>query len=254
MTSHLARKTVLTLMAHPDDAEFLCAGTLIRLAEAGWEVHLATVAAGDCGTTTETPEAIIARRAAEAAEAAGLLHAAYHSLDEGDGLVVYDKPTLRKTFDLFRTVAPSLVFTHAPKDYMMDHEMTSLLARAASFVYAAPNASPLPLVEGSHVPYLYYCDPMEGIDPLGKTVRPTTRIDITAVLDRKVQMLACHASQRQWLLAYHGVDEYIESMRRHAAMRGGEAGTAAAEAFVQHRGHAYPQDDILAELLGPLPR
>ena len=42
-------------MAHPDDAEFLCAGTLIRLAQAGWEVHIATVAAGDCGTTTETP-------------------------------------------------------------------------------------------------------------------------------------------------------------------------------------------------------
>ncbi len=42
-------------MAHPDDAEILCAGTLIRLAQSGWEVHIATVAAGDCGTATETP-------------------------------------------------------------------------------------------------------------------------------------------------------------------------------------------------------
>ena len=57
-------------------------------------------------------------------------------------------------------------------------------------------------------------------------------------------MLACHASQRQWLLSHHGVDEYLDSMKRHAALRGGEAGVAAAEAFVQHRGHAYPKDDI----------
>ena len=41
-------RTVLTLMAHPDDAEFQCAGTLIRLAELGWEIHMATAAPGDC--------------------------------------------------------------------------------------------------------------------------------------------------------------------------------------------------------------
>ena len=62
-------------------------------------------------------------------------------------------------------------------------------------------------------------------------------------------MLACHASQREWLRAYHGMDEYLDAMRRHAAMRGRQAGVAAAEAFVQHRGHAYPRNDLLAELL-----
>jgi gamma-butyrobetaine dioxygenase len=36
---------------------------------------------------------------------------------------------------LFRRLAPTLVFTHALKDYMMDHEITALLARAASFGY-----------------------------------------------------------------------------------------------------------------------
>ena len=73
-------------------------------------------------------------------------------------------------------------------------------------------------------------------------------------MDRKAEMLACHASQREWLLAHHGMDEYIDSMRRHAAMRGGEASMAAAEAFVQHRGHAYPRDDMLADYSVPQPR
>jgi len=85
---------------------------------------------------------------------------------------------------------------------------------------------------------------------LGRRVQPTTYVDITAQLDRKAEMLACHASQRQWLLAHHGMDEYLEAMRRHAAMRGGEIGRPAAEAFVQHRGHAYPKEDLLAELFG----
>jgi hypothetical protein len=64
----------------------------------------------------------------------------------------------------------------------------------------------------------------------------------------KLGMLARHASQREWLRAHHGMDEYLESARRHAAHRGAQAGVGFAEAFVQHRGHAYPQDDLLAQL------
>jgi LmbE family N-acetylglucosaminyl deacetylase len=133
---------------------------------------------------------------------------------------------------------------------MLDHEQASLLARAASFLYAAPNASGFPVKPGSAIPYLYYCDPVEAIDPLGHRVEPTTVVEVSGQWETKVRMLACHASQRDWLLAHHGMDEYTEAMKRHAAMRGGEAGVAAAEAFVQHRGHAYPKDDILAALFG----
>ena len=44
------RRVALSFLAHPDDAEFLCAGTLIRLADAGWTIHIATATPGDCGT------------------------------------------------------------------------------------------------------------------------------------------------------------------------------------------------------------
>ncbi len=243
-------KTVLAFMAHPDDAEFLCGGTLIRLAEAGWEVHIATAAPGDCGTMTQNRWDISSRRTQEAAKAAALIGAAYHCLDERDGFVVYDKPTLQKVYDLFRRVAPGLVFTHAQEDYMMDHQQASLLARAGSFLYAAPNVSAIPVREGSAIPHLYYCDPVEAVDTRGRLVEPTTAIDISAQMERKTAMLACHASQRDWLLAHHGVDEYLDAMRRHAALRGRQASVAAAEAFVQHRGHAYPKDDVLAGMLG----
>jgi len=246
----LKRHVALALLAHPDDAEILCGGTLLRLAAAGWEIHIATATPGDCGTMTETAERIAEIRRAEATRGAQALGGTYSCLEERDGRVVYDKPTVQKAIDLFRQIAPSLVFTHAPKDYMLDHEMVSLLARAASFVYGAPNVSALPRHPGSTVPYLYYCDPLDGIDPLGQPVTPTTYVDISHVLEQKEAALACHASQREWLRAHHGMDEYIDAMKRQARHRGAERQWAAAEGFVQHRGHAYPADDLLATLLG----
>jgi LmbE family N-acetylglucosaminyl deacetylase len=242
--------TALTFLAHPDDAEILCAGTLIRLADAGWQIHIATATPGDCGTMTQSRWDISATRTDEAQRAAALINATYHCLDERDGLVVYDKPTVQKSIDLFRRLAPALVFTHAQDDYMMDHVEVSKLARAASFVFGAPNISAFPLLPGSKVPHLYYCDPIEGIDSLGRPAHPTTVIDVTAQHEVKLQMLACHASQREWLRAHHGMDAYLESVKHQDAARGKLIAKPFAEAFIQHRGHAYPHNDLLAELFG----
>lgn len=242
------RKVALSFLAHPDDAEMLCAGTLIQLADAGWEIHVASATAGDCGTMLYSAEEISAIRQEEGRRAAAMIGATYHCLGELDGRVVYDKPAVQKTIELFRRIAPGLVFTHPRSDYMMDHEMVCLLARGASFMYGAPNVSAAPLLPGSGVPYLYYCDPVEGIDPLGRPVEPTTLVDISGQFVRKADMLACHASQREWLRAHHGMDEYVDSMRRFSTSRGKLMGTTAAEGFIQHRGHPYPADDLLTKL------
>jgi LmbE family N-acetylglucosaminyl deacetylase len=238
----------LSFLAHPDDAEILCAGTLIRLAQAGWEIHVATATPGDCGTMTASRWEISAVRVTEASRAAAVIGATFHCLDERDGLVVYDKPTLQKAVDLFRRISPALVFTHAQDDYMMDHVEVSKLARAASFLFGAPNISAFPLKKGSKIPHLYYCDPIEGIDSLGRAIVPTTLIDVSDGHAKKLEMLSCHASQREWLRAHHGMDEYLEAVRRHDAERGTAIDKPFAEGFVQHRGHAYPANDLLLEL------
>ncbi len=48
----------------------------------------------------------------------------------------------------------------------------------------------------------------------------------------------------------HGMDEYLEIQAKWGARRGAEIGVAYAEAFRQYRGHPYPQDNLLLELLG----
>jgi LmbE family N-acetylglucosaminyl deacetylase len=244
---------VLSVLAHPDDAEFLCAGTLIRLRnEKGHAVHIASMTPGDCGSAEVGPEEIAAIRRAEGAAAAAVIGATYHCLEERDLLITYAEGPLEKVVRLFRTVRPRIVLTHSPACYMLDHEMTSTLARAAAFAAAVPNfqvakGMPPPL---EHIPHLYYCDPIEGKGPLGQDVPPGLHVDISGVIETKAKMLAAHASQREWLRRQHGMDQYIEAMRQWSAHRGGEAGVAFAEGFRQHLGHSYPQNDLLRELLG----
>jgi LmbE family N-acetylglucosaminyl deacetylase len=247
------QRVALALLAHPDDAEILCGGTLIRLQqEHGYEIHIATATAGDCGTMDRTMEAISTIRREEARRAAALIDGCYHCLEEKDGFVVYDRPTIRKAIDLMRKIVPSIVFTHAAKDYMLDHEQTSMLARAATFISSAPNASELPLASHHRIPYLYYCDPIEGLEPSGTRVQPTTYVPLNPLVhELKLEMLGQHASQRDWLRAHHGMDEYLDAVRRHDRSRADEIDTQTerfAEAFVQHRGHAYPVDDMLNQL------
>ncbi len=260
-------KVVLVLMAHPDDAEFLCGGTLALLSEAGFAVHIAAAAKGDCGTATLGPEEISAIRREEARRAAAVLGGTFHCLEGRDLLVFYDESTVRRATALLRRVRPRLVITHNPQDYMPDHEQTSLIARAACFNAPIPNAPVAPLpgdqVEpgpgrtdppAPRIPHLYYADPIEGKDLLGRPVRPSLIADVSARLEKKVEMLAAHASQREWLRRHHGMDEYIDAMRRWGAERGKLIGAACAEGFRQHRGHAFPQDDLLREALGPAAR
>ena len=250
-------KVALAILAHPDDAEFLCAGTLVRLRkEHGWTIHVATMTPGDCGSAEHTPEEIARIRRAEGAAAAAAIGATYHCLEERDLRVIYNEPALEKTTRLLNKVGPQIVFTHNPDDYHLDHEQTSKIVRAASFAAPIPNflhnkpgaEERWPALD--HIPHLFYCDPLEGKDAFGVAIASGFRIDIGGVIEDKSRMLACHESQRAWLRKHHGVDNLVDSMREWGATQGGRSNVKFAEGFRQHLGHSYPQDNILKTLLG----
>jgi len=244
---------VLAIHAHPDDVEFLCAGALILLKEKGCHITIATMSPGDCGTAEYDAETIAAIRREVGKAAAALIGADCICLEFRDMSVFNDDPSRRRVVEALRRTRPDIVLTSAPVDYICDHEATSRLVRDACFAAPIPNYTtkqwePAPRLP--KIPYLYNVDPIEGIDHFGATQPVGFHVDISRVYETKRAMLACHASQRNWLLAHHGMDEYLDSQRRWGAHRGSEIGVEQAEGYRQYLGHAYPQDNLMLKLLG----
>ncbi|MGH9160127.1 MAG: PIG-L deacetylase family protein [Vicinamibacteraceae bacterium] len=248
-----AHPRVLALMAHPDDVEILVGGTVLHLVADGWSAGIVTMTAGDCGSNeTRTKEEISRIRRAEAKASADSIGAWYACAGLMDAEVFANAESVRTTVELLRTFAPDVVITHSPTDYMVDHEETSRIVRAAVFAAGiplyqtrhAPPARPAP-----STPVLYYADPVEGTDPMGRRVLPDFYVDISDRIEEKGRLLSHHVSQRAWLRAHHGIDEYISRMTQWAAAYGQECGVAHAEGFRQHVGHGYPREPRLQEAL-----
>lgn len=244
------RRVALCLMAHPDDCEFLAAGTLALLTERGWEIHIASSTPGDGGSATLNPIEIARIRREENVRSAAMIGAQYHCLELRDIHVTFDADSIRRAVSLVRAIAPTLMFTHAQQDYMLDHEVTAQLARAASNGCIVPNCGNGPILSGSTIPHLYYADPVGIVDHDGKLAPCSVGIDITSVYAKKMDMICAHASQRDWLKAHYGVDEYTRMLDDWSSRRGKAIGVERAEGFRQHRGYGYPTNCLLKEVLG----
>lgn len=240
---------ILAIHAHPDDVEILAGGTVALLAAQGHQVTIATMTPGDCGSAELGPDDIAKVRRSEAAAAAALIGASYLCVEFRDLAIFNDDTSRRRVTGVLRQVRPDVILTSSPVDYLCDHEATSMLVRDACFGAPAPNyRAPGNPIAG--IPHLYFMDAIEGVDREGRRMQPDFLVDVTGVFETKRAMLACHASQREWLRHHHGTDDYILQMERWSRERGQAAGTEYAEGFRQYRGHPYPATPLLQELLG----
>ncbi len=235
-------------MAHPDDIEFLCAGTLCLLVERGWELRCVTLSGGDMGAPGGSRGAIRETRLREAENAARVLGGSYAWAGLDDLSIHYCPEQLERVVEALRDFAPDLVVTHSPACYMLDHEETAKLVRMACFAAGIP-LFPDKAPTAKRVPALYYADAFEGKDMFGKPVLGDFWIDVTSVFDLRQRALACHASQRDWLRSHHGTDDYLATNERLAEQQGDRCGARYAEGFRQHLGHGYPQVNVLGEAL-----
>lgn len=241
---------ILAVHAHPDDIETLAAGTLALLAAKGHRVTIATMTAGDCGSIEQGQDETAAIRKREAGAAASIIGAAYICAGFADLGVFNDDASRRRTVALIREAGPEIVITAAVADYHPDHEATSLLVRDACFAAPVPNyrAGAAPAL--AEIPHLYFTDPIEGRDREGNKVVPDFAVDIGAHFETKARMLAQHASQRNWVLKQHGIDDYMGAMESWTKRRGESAGVAFAEGFRQYACHPCPRTPLLQELVG----
>ncbi len=246
-------KRILAFGCHPDDIEFMAAGTLALLAERGWEVHLATMTGGEVGSPNRPSHEIRATRLAEAEASAKVIGATYHFAGGHDLEVTFDHAYRQIATRVLREVRPDVVLTHPPLDYLIDHEETSRLVRNAAFIASVPLydcGTAVPATAG--IPYLYYWDVFGGADVFGRPLPLGFGVDVGAAMEVKRRMLASHASQREWLKFVNQIDSYLDEMVRQTRAQGVRIGRTYGECFLQHLGNGHPKDNILAEELGDL--
>jgi LmbE family N-acetylglucosaminyl deacetylase len=218
---------VLAVGAHPDDLEILCGGTLARFVREGHEVVMAHATTGDMGSFVHTREEISAIRVEEARRAAQIVGAEHRTLDLRDGEVNAADPAQKAlVVDLVRDARPDLIITHAPNDYMGDHNEISKLVFECSF-YATFQNLQTGLPRHEHVTPVYFMDTIAGLGFV-----PTEFVDVTDVIEVKAEMLEAHATQLVWLRDHDGVD-IVEEMKTAARYRGQQCGVRYAEGFVQ---------------------
>jgi LmbE family N-acetylglucosaminyl deacetylase len=191
----------------------MMAGTLCLLREAGWQIHYLNVSNGNLGSLKGSAAATARTRRKEARAAAALLAAVWHAPLCSDLKIFYDTPTLRRLCAIVREVAPAVILTQSPQDYMEDHVNTARLTVTAAFSRGVPNYRSTPRRPPVFTDVtIYHASPHGLRDTLRRRVHPGAFVNTTSVHEQKRAALACHASQRQWLDASQGMDNYIGTM------------------------------------------
>jgi LmbE family N-acetylglucosaminyl deacetylase len=248
--------SVLAIAAHPDDIEFLMAGTMLQLAKRGWELHYMNLCDGSRGTTTMTRSECAATRLKEAKRACEYLGATFYEPIFPDMEAAYTTNHLRKVAAVVRMAKPTILLTHSPRDYMEDHETACRLAVSAAFCHGMPNFESDPEVDVFMDPVtVYHAQPVGNTTPLGEPVVPHLYVSVTDVLENKVHALSCHASQKQWLDESQGQDSYLQTLRdwsRKVGQMSERFEYAEGWRRHEHWGFCGPEDDPLRDGLADI--
>ena len=185
----------MVIVAHPDDAEFLCAGTVAKWCDQGWTVYYVLVTSGDKGThdPSLSHQALAALREQEQREACRVLGVQeVVFLGYPDGFLRPDAELRGQIVRVLRRYRPDVVVTwdgFRPGFNHSDHRAVGIAVRDA--VYPAVRD------------HLYYPqDQADGLEAhqvnemlLAGSEDPDYRVDISAYLEKKLEALFCHRSQ-----------------------------------------------------------
>ena len=218
--------SVLIVMAHPDDGEFMCGATMARWAREGAQIHYCVLTNGDCGTRDPAitrREQLARLRRVEQQNAANALGVTRNVifLDYVDSML---QPTLELRRDVTRVIRqtrPNIVVTQDPTTYYHgqsyinhpDHRVVGEVTLGAIM----PSAS-MRLI----FPELWD----EGLEPhdvqelyLTNTTHTDRWVEVTkSDLDAQVAALRAHATQMnhdpaEWV--YNDAKEEAANARKH---------------------------------------
>jgi LmbE family N-acetylglucosaminyl deacetylase len=208
------KKKIVCVGGHPDDPESGCGGVLAKFSNAGHDVTIIYLTAGEAGIEGKTHDEAATIRKQESLNACKILHAKPVFAGQVDGDTIMNNDWVKKMLQLINAEQPEIVFTHWPIDSHKDHQVASLLV-IQSMMHTA---TPWPV---------YFFEVCAGQQTM--SFHPTDYIDISDVQEQKRKAVYCHISQDPASIYDCG----------HASMedfRGRELGVKAAEAFVRLNG------------------
>jgi LmbE family N-acetylglucosaminyl deacetylase len=228
----VGKQVILVILAHPDDPEFFCGGTIARWVAAGHDIHYLLFTRGDKGSNDPEmkPEKLMAIREIEQRAAADVLGVNTISyLEKQDGYVSSDLETRKRIVGYIRKIRPNIIVTSDPanlftRDGHINHpDHRSVGEQVIDAIFPAVGNRlffPELLTEGLEphkVDELWLSIPNEA----------NTVIDVTDTWEKKLKALAMHASQigdkddfktrmklRKSLVCINGRAAYEEKFKR----------------------------------------
>ena len=233
-------RSLMVVVAHPDDAEFMVAGTAAKWAKAGCEVTYVVITKGDKGSDDPemTPERLTEIREAEQRAAGSILgvkHFEFMGYDDG-----YLQPTLELRRDLARLIRkyrPEVLVTFDPTNRIYgdtyvnhpDHRAAGDAAMDAVFPTARDRLTFPELLR-------------EGFEPwkvrqlwLGHPTQANAYVDVSDTIELRRQALRAHPSQLD--------EEAVEFAVQMCQWTGAQAELPYAEAFRRIVLEDSPMDD-----------
>jgi len=211
---------LMAVMAHPDDAEIWCGGTLILHSEKGDAVRICSLSYAEESTRGQEAHEGAKRMGCEV-ELLGLDDTAIRDTDEAT-------EQLRRSIDSFR---PDTIITHWFDDMHPDHEATFRLLRRAVISYLVANST-----DGFQAfPRIFCCDTYNSLGLHGP-FKPDRLVDVTYVWEKKIAAINAHKSQ---LLSF-----YLGLSEEQCLTHGKAAGTEWAEGFLYLPVFGRPDDGV----------
>ncbi len=222
-TQHDTRPRVMAIFAHPDDAEFICSGTIARFVHSGYRAQYVLATSGDKGSDDRnaTPEQLATTREAEQHAAAKILGVEEVTfLRHHDGEVEVSIPFRREIAKVIREGKPDVVLTFDPWQRYQIHPDHRVVGQTTLDAVAAARDHmyyPEQLTDGltehrAHNVYFFATD------------NPNYYVDITETMELKIAAILAHTSQ----VKSEGLAERI---RERARAVGQQIGVEYAEAF-----------------------
>lgn len=192
LETSLPPQRILVVVAHPDEAEEYAAGTIARLTDAGHLVKIISMTNGDAGHMTLDRKVLARRRAQEAYDAGRILGvASYEIMQCHDGGLVNDIATRDKVVRRIRSWQADIVIAfHDEGAGHQDNRTSAQVVRDAVPMTVLRNVC-------RRIPPLTRMPICLRMIDFGSVAyhRPDLEIDITKVIERKLQSWAAHATQ-----------------------------------------------------------